>query len=203
MKVGCLFSGGKDSAYSLFLIQKKHEVKCLIYINSKNLDSHMFHVSNLSLIKEQAKALALPLIITNTKGEKEKELEDLKIAIKKAKEKYNIEGIVSGAIESNYQKSRIENICKELNLESITPLWHINHDKYLQDLIKNKFEVIIIKVAADGLDNSYLNRKLDKKCLEDLKKVREKHRISLVGEGGEIETFVISAPNFKKRINLN
>ena len=67
----------------------------------------MFHFPNVKFIKYQAKALNLPLIIQKTKAEKEKELKDLEIAIKKAIKEYKIEALISGALASSYQKTRI------------------------------------------------------------------------------------------------
>ncbi len=118
MKAAILFSGGKDSAYSVYLAKKQgHELACLISVFSKNKESYMFHTPSIEQVRKQAEVMDLPLVIQKTKGEKELELIDLEKAIKSAKEKYNIDAIISGALASNYQKLRIENICKKLNLK--------------------------------------------------------------------------------------
>ncbi|MCH7771486.1 MAG: hypothetical protein IIA49_10810 [Bacteroidetes bacterium] len=91
----------------------------------------------------------------------------LKIAIKK----YKIQGIVSGALASNYQKQRIDNICNELNLKSIAPLWHIDPEKYLKDLIKNNFKAIITGIAAEGLNKDFLGKKINNDFIEKIKKL--------------------------------
>ena len=96
----------------------ENKLVCLIAIKSLNPDSFMFHHVNIDLVNLQAKAMELPLIFIETKGKKEEELKDLENAIQIAKEKYKIQGIVSGAIASNYQKTRIENICLMNNLDS-------------------------------------------------------------------------------------
>ena len=158
----------------------------------------MFHYPNIDFVKIQSKAINLPLIFKKTKGEKEHELKDLEKAIKEAIEKYKIKGLISGALASNYQKSRIDKICKKLKIKSIPPLWHINLEDYIKDLIKNKFEVIITGISADGLDKSFLRRKINYKFLEDIKKLK----IHIVGEGGEYETFVLDAPFFKKHLSI-
>ena len=132
-----------------YLAKKQgHNIACLITIHSKNPDSYMFHTSSIKKTKHQAKAMKIPLIFVRTEGEKEKELLDLETAIKKAKKKYKIAGIISGALASNYQKSRIEEICKKLNLISLTPLWQKDGFEYLNDIIKNKFRVIVTGVSA-------------------------------------------------------
>ncbi|MBU0662547.1 diphthine--ammonia ligase, partial [Candidatus Micrarchaeota archaeon] len=145
MKLGILLSSGKDSLYAAYLAKKEgHSLACAITIIPKRTDSYMFHSPNLSLVPLIAESMGVPLISMETKGEKEKELADLKRAIALAKRMHGIEGIVSGAVRSIYQKKRVDAICKELNLESIAPLWHVNEEKYLRELLKNKFEVIIV-----------------------------------------------------------
>ena len=63
MKLGALFSGGKDSTLAIVKARDKgHEVACLISMISKNPESYMFHVPNVHLTKLQAKAMDLPLL---------------------------------------------------------------------------------------------------------------------------------------------
>src|SRR3989344_2786086 len=124
MKLALLFSGGKDSTYAGFIAKKcKHKIVCLITLQSKNQDSYMFHTPSISKTQSQADAMKIPLIIQKTKGKKESELKDLKLAIRFAKKKYKVQGIITGAVESIYQASRIQKICDELNLECFNPLW--------------------------------------------------------------------------------
>jgi ABC transporter with metal-binding/Fe-S-binding domain ATP-binding protein len=194
MKSAVLFSGGKDSCYALY--KKRKDVVCLISLFPKKSDSYMFHYPNIKLVKYQAKQLNLPLLKRTTKAKKEEELKDLEIILKKAINKYKIQALISGALASNYQKSRIDKLCKKLNIKSIAPLWKLNPEDYLKQLIKDKFEIIITGVAADGLNESYLGRKMDNKLIEDFKKLN----INITGEGGCFETFVLWMPLFKKRI---
>ncbi|MBW2984779.1 diphthine--ammonia ligase [Candidatus Woesearchaeota archaeon] len=201
MKVGILTSGGKDSLYAAYLASKTHELTCLISMKSENPESYMFHVPNVDLVGLQAKAMELPLVFESTKGEKEKELEDLKRALLTAKEKYEIKGIVSGAIASVYQKSRIEKLCKKLDLASLTPLWGMDQEKYMEELLKNKFEFIIVGIAAHGLTTKeFLGKIIDEDLLRRLKEVKEKYNINLSGEGGEFESLVLNCSLFKKRL---
>ncbi|PIN72144.1 TIGR00289 family protein [Candidatus Woesearchaeota archaeon CG10_big_fil_rev_8_21_14_0_10_45_5] len=201
MKLGVLFSGGKDSCYAMHIAAEKHEIACLISIFSKNTESYMFHTANIELVKRQAEALGIPLLIEETEGEKEKELFDLKNAIKKAVEKYHIKGIVTGAIASNYQKERIGAICEKLGIECINPLWGKEQFQLLQELVEKKFEVIVVGVFALGLEN-FLGRKIDKKFISDIRKVYDKYMINPSGEGGEYETFVLNAPKFKHGLEI-
>jgi len=203
MKAGVLFSGGKDSCYSAYLAKKAgYELACLISIFSENKESYMFHTPSIEKTKQQAKVMNIPLLIQKTKGEKEKELEDLELVIKKARDEFGVEVIVSGAIMSNYQRSRIENICNKLGLKSINPLWHKEEIEYLEELIENNFKIIIIGVFAYGLDQSWLGREINKEFIEEVKQLKEKYKIHPAGEGGEFETFVINCGLFKKELKV-
>ncbi|MBI5803214.1 diphthine--ammonia ligase [Candidatus Pacearchaeota archaeon] len=203
MKLGVLFSGGKDSTFAAYLVKKNgYKIACLISIVSENKESFMFHTPSISKTSVQSEAMRIPLIVQETKGEKETELMDLKKAIEKAKKEFHIEGIVTGAIESVYQASRVQKICDELNLECFNPLWLRNQFELLQNLIKNKFEVIITGVFAYPLDKTWLGKKIDKKFIEEIKKLNEKYKINPAGEGGEFESFVLNCPLFKKKLKV-
>jgi len=203
MKTAILFSGGKDSCYSAYLAKKEsYKLVCLISIFSENKESYMFHTPSISKVKAQAKVMELPLLIQKTQGKKEEELQDLENAIKKAKQKYKIDCVVTGALYSVYQASRIQKICDKLNLKCFNPLWHKNEISYLQDLIKDKFEIIITGVFAYPLDKSWLGRKIDNQFIQEVKELQKKYKIHPAGEGGEFETFVLNCPLFKKPLKI-
>lgn len=200
MKLGVLFSGGKDSCLALSKAMKEHNIVCLISIFSENKESYMFHTPNIEITKLQAEAIGLPIIIIKTKGEKEKELKDLKKAIKKASKEYKIEGIVTGALRSVYQASRIEKICRELDLKCLNPLWLMDQIELLKEIVKLKIKAIISGVFAYPLEKEMLGKKIDDKIIKKMAEMQEKYKINPAGEGGEIETTVLDAPFFKKRI---
>jgi ABC transporter with metal-binding/Fe-S-binding domain ATP-binding protein len=203
MKVGILFSGGKDSTYATYLAKKEgYEISCLISIVSENPESYMFHTPSIERVKEQAKVMDIPLVIVKTKGEKEKELKDLEIAIKKAIKDFGIEGIVSGAVESVYQASRIQKICNDLGLECFNPLWQKGQIELLEDLIRERFEIVLSGVFAYPFEEGWLGRKIDKNFVNDMKKMQEKFGISPSGEGGEFESLVLYCPLFKKKLKI-
>ena len=204
MKLAVLFSGGKDSTYAAWLAKKSgYKISCLITLVSRNPYSYMFHTPSIDQTKVQAKAIGIPLIIQKTKGKKEEELKDLEKAIKKAKQKYGIEGIVTGAVESVYQASRIQKICNKLDLECFNPLWQKDQIELLESLIKNHFSVIVSGVFAYPLNEKWLGRKIDKKFINEVKVLFAKYKINPAGEGGEFETLTLHAPKlFKKALKI-
>lgn len=203
MRLASLLSGGKDSVYAMFLaMQEDHEVPVLVSIASENPESYMFHVPNIHLVKLQAEAMEIPLIYRRTKGVKEEELEDLKDALRDAIRDYQIEGIVSGAIFSNYQRSRIDDMAEDLGLESLSPLWKRKPKDLLSEMVEKGFKIIISAVAAEGLGPEWLGVTIDSMVIEELAHLHNTCYVCTAGEGGEFETLVIDAPMFKKKIKI-
>ncbi len=202
MRLGVLFSGGKDSTLALHYAAAKEEVACLITLVSENKESYMFHTPNIDITVFQAQALELPQITRTTKGEKERELLDLEEALAQATKEFQLEGIVTGAIESVYQAERVQKICCRLGLWCFNPLWKHDQKALLEELLEKKFKVIISGIFAYPLDEKWLGKKIDLKLIDSLMELQQKYGISPSGEGGEIETTVLDAPLFKKKIEI-
>jgi diphthine-ammonia ligase len=200
MKLAALVSGGKDGLYAAYLAGKRHEIRVIVAIKSRNPESYMYHVPNIGLVKLQAETMRIPLIFRESEGKKEEELEDLKAALAEAKAQYGIEGVVSGAIYSKYQKERVDRICTELGLESLAPLWKRNPQELWHELFDTGFEVIISAVAAYGLTEDWLGRYVDKTAFDTLCDLHGTCYVCTGGEGGEFETLVVYCPLFEKRI---
>jgi len=198
MKLASLFSGGKDSAYSAHLaMQQGHTISHLVTFQSENPTSYMFHHPNVWVTKLQAKSAGIPHLEFTTKGEKEKELADIESALSKLE----VDGVVSGAVASVYQKERVDAICDKLGIKSIAPLWGRDQAEVAMEEAKT-LDAIVVSVSADGLGKEWLGRKFDENCVNELVKLREKFRISVVGEGGEFDTLVLNAPFFTKKIKI-
>jgi diphthine-ammonia ligase len=202
MKAAVLFSGGKDSTMAIYkAIDEGYTVEYLVSMISENPESYMFHVPNIHITDLSSEAMGIPLIKAKTHGQKEEELDDLKRVLKELKDK-GIEAVFAGALASEYQKSRIDKLCKDIGLESNAPLWHLDPKQYMEEIIELGFEVIIISVSAEGLDESWLGRKIDHKLLEDIIALNKKYGMHMAFEGGEAETLVLDCPIFKKRIKI-
>jgi diphthine-ammonia ligase len=203
MKLAVLFSGGKDSVYATYLAKKEgHSIECLVSIYSENKDSYMFHTPSIQKTLKQSQVMQIPLIVEKTKGKKEDELVDLTRALTRAKEEYNVKGVLTGAIASVYQASRIQKICDELDLECFNPLWQKDEEEYLRELIKEEFEVVLVGVFAYPLDYTWLLRKIDSEFIKEIVDLNKKYKIHVAGEGGEFESFVIDCPLYSKRLEI-
>ena len=202
MKLAVLFSGGKDSCLALYkVLQGGDDVRYLLNVFPKNNDSFMFHKPDLDLLGRQAVELGIDLIVKESEGEKEEELGDLKELIEKISGE--IEGIVVGGIASSYQGERIKKICDDLNLKFIAPLWDYYSEKVWQELLEGEFEVVLTKIACDGLGMEWIGRVIDKDALTALKVIAEKKKFRIDFEGGEAESAVLFMPGFTNKIKLD
>ncbi|MCX8153625.1 MAG: diphthine--ammonia ligase [Candidatus Bathyarchaeota archaeon] len=202
MRLGVLFSGGKDSTLALHKAAENAKIVCLITLVSENKESFMFHTPNIDITSLQAEALGLPLIRKVTKGKPETELKDLEEAIVQAVQDFKIDGVVTGAIESAYQYQRIKCICDRLKLSCVNPLWKRDQKALVEELVTKGFEVIISGIFAYPLDETWLGKWLDKDLISHLTHLSEEFGLSIAGEGGEIETTVLDAPLFRKKIKV-
>ncbi len=163
----------------------------------------MFHYPNVNLTELQANSIGLPLVTRQTTGRKEEELSDLAEAIEETMSKYGIEGLVSGAIDSDYQKSRIDKISFEAGLRSFAPLWRKNPAQLLHDELLAGFKAIICGVYAQGFDKTWLGRPFNEETNQSLVKLSDRFGIHPSGEGGEYESLVLNAPIFKQELRID
>jgi len=199
MRVASLISGGKDSLYSTYIaIQYGWEITHAVTIKPRRL-SWMYHTENVHLANFIAGSMGIPLVERHTDAEKEDELDELESALRSI----DIDGVISGAIASEYQRTRIERVCHRLGIKSFTPLWHKNGDTLLKEMVDAEFKTMIVAVAAEGLGEEWLGREIDMDCIKELEKVREKYGINISGEGGEYETFVLDCPLYSKKLAID
>jgi len=198
-QVAILFSGGKDSTRTVhWCLENGYEVKYLVSLIPGREDSWMYHYPNIHLVDKLAESIGIPLVKKSSSGIKEKEVEDMKVVLKGL----DIDTVACGGIASNYQKTRIEKVCKELGLNLLAPFWGIDPEKFMRDTIQIGFDVRFVGVYSQGLDKSWLGRRLDEQSLEKLIELNKKYGISLVGEGGEYESLCVDGPCFKKKIKI-
>ncbi|HEY4681446.1 MAG TPA: diphthine--ammonia ligase [Nitrosarchaeum sp.] len=204
MKLASLFSGGKDSTYSIFLAKKQgHEIKCLLSVFPKSDESHLLHHPNLQWTHLQSQSMQIPQLTIKSESDKTgNEINALENILIRSIDEYQIEGLVHGGIQSQFQKEKFENLCNKLNLKSIAPLWNRKPLEYMNELISSNFVFIITSVSSDGLDDSWLGKIITKNDITYLYTLSQKFGFNLNFEGGEAETFVIDCPLFSHTIKI-
>ena len=207
-----LISGGKDSIYSVCkLLDEGHNLVGALYMYSEveTVDSFMFQTVGKEIVERYSECLAVPLFVQKTKCmalskglEYEisdcDEVEDLYEGIRKVRGVLHFDAVSSGAILSRYQRNRIENVCKRLNIYSLTPLFGASQRELLVEMIRYGIRAVVVKVA--GIDKGVLGadlRSVERAC--DASAFAD---VNYCGEGGEYETMVLDAPHFVKRVEI-
>ncbi|KAG8960738.1 hypothetical protein FRC03_006175 [Tulasnella sp. 419] len=225
MKVVGLLSGGKDSCYNLLhCAQNGHQLVALASLRpapgKEELDSYMYQTVGQDAIEYVARALGLPLIrqvimgsalnqgpeyghrqqtSQRLDGDETEDLYDLLLAVKTRFP--DVEGVSVGAILSNYQRVRVEHVCRRLGLTSFAYLWQRDQGELLSEMINAGLDAVLIKVAGIGLATKHLGQSLAtlQPTLVHLNTLYGSH---VCGEGGEYETLTLDTTLFKSRISL-
>ncbi len=196
MRVAALLSGGKDSVAAVE-VARGHgwDVPVGLRMVPQEDDSYMFHTPNLDVVEGVAACMDMELVTASATPDPVAEVDELGRALASMAAEWRLDGVISGALASEYQRTRIDRICHGLGLHSFAPLWHKDVATYMHHLAA-AYDVRFSRVAADGLDESWAGTRLDHGRLERLATMR----MHAAGEGGEYETLVLDAPHFSQRI---
>lgn len=196
MTWAALTSGGKDSILALQkALDAGMDVSYMVTVVPDNPDSYMFHSANLAAVPVIAERCGMTYVGIPTPGEKEEELRDLE----KGLAALPIEGVIAGAIESEYQRFRIAALCERLGIAMFAPLWHMDPLALLHE-VAERMDVRIVVTAADGLGENVLGKRIDADMINLLCRISAKRRIHIAGEGGEYESLTLDAPCFSSPV---
>ncbi|MFC6614766.1 diphthine--ammonia ligase [Halopenitus salinus] len=212
-----LFSGGKDSSWALYrALEEDLPVSRLLTVHPAG-DSYMYHTPATRLSALAAESAGIEAIDVEpadfesgeaadsdagTRGDAE--IEPLEAALRDLLDVpgFDLAGVTAGAVESEFQTSRIEGMCDRLGIDLFAPLWQEDPVALAESMIDAGFEITIVQVAAYGLDESWLGRTLDRNALSDLRDLNDDYGVHVLGEGGEFETFVTDGPHMDRAIEL-
>jgi ABC transporter with metal-binding/Fe-S-binding domain ATP-binding protein len=207
-----LFSGGKDSAWALYrALEFDLDVRRLLTVHPTE-DSYLYHVPVTHLVPLVAESIDIPLVeVQETRGSGHDsterattEIEPLEVALRGLDEEIDdgLAGIIAGAIESEYQFDRLVNVAERLDIDLFAPIWQADPIELGYDMLEAGFEILIVQVAARGLDETWLGRTLDEPAFETLLALNEQYGVHVLGEGGEFETLVVDAPYMSRGIDV-
>ena len=199
MRLAALYSGGKDSTYAVYVAQQRGwEVSRLVSILPRDPASMLYHVPNLHLVPLLAEAMGVPLVQERAEAGEGAELD----ALRRALTGLDIDGVLVGAIASDYQHSRVNAVCDDLGLRVFAPLWRLDQARLLQDYLDAGIEAVFTSISAAGLGPEWLGRRLDRAAADELLDLHRRVGLSVCGEGGEFETLVTFGPMFSQRLEI-
>jgi diphthine-ammonia ligase len=199
MRVAALFSGGKDSTFAAYAaVQRGWELTHFLSIVPEDRESMLFHVPNLHVTPLLAEAMQRPLITESAKSGEDGELD----ALRRIFRRISVDGVVVGAIASDYQYERVNRIAHESGLRVFAPLWRHDPRHLVLDYLAAGFQIVFSSVSAEGLDASWLGRRWDDDTIQDLLRLQSSRGVHPCGEGGEFETLVLDGPMFHQRLDV-
>ncbi len=197
MRLAAMYSGGKDSTMAMYTaVQMGHNISCIVTIKPTDKASWIFHTPNLDVVPLIAESMGVEHISIESDGTEAGDMDSMRDVLSKL----DIDGIVVGALWSDYQWDRMNYVCGELNLKVIAPLWRKNQDLIYDEMVSAGVVAIIAGVFAEGLNEKWLGKTLDNETKIQLMKLREKYGISIMGEGGEYESLTIDSPMHSKKL---
>ena len=205
-----LFSGGKDSSWALYrALERGLSVERLVTVHPDG-DSYMYHVPATELAGLAAESAGIELVEvhpdafdgTDSAERGDSELEPLERALAELDTDLGITGLTVGAVASEYQHSRVSDMAERLGVEVFAPLWQRDTHELATAMLDAGFEIQIVAVAAAGLDESWLGRRLDAAALAELETLETEYGVHPLGEGGEFETLVTDGPHMERRLEL-
>ncbi len=208
-----LFSGGKDSSFAVYrALERGLPVERLLTVHPGE-ESYMYHVPETGLASLAAESIGIehvdvhPEDLAGETGQDsaargDRELEPLEAALRDLDAELGIGGVTAGAVASEYQTSRIRGLCDRLGIGLFAPIWQRDPWTVAEEMLAAGFDTRIVRVAAAGLDESWLGRRLDTDALADLRTLHEDHGVHPLGEGGEFETLVVDGPHMSRPIEF-
>ena len=199
-KILLSWSGGKDSAMTLYEIQKNqnYEVAALLTTVTEGYDRISMHGVRRILLERQAESLGLslhkitiPIKATN---------EQYESAMKEALESHLHQGIDSVAFGDLFlediKKYREENLAK-VGMKGLFPIWKRDTREFAATFITLGFKAVVVCVNPKWLDPPFVGKIIDQSFLERLPS-----QVDPCGENGEFHSFVFDGPIFRQKVGF-
>ncbi len=192
------WSSGKDSTLTLLRLLADPNVEVVGLLTTYVGDSIPFQATSLSMVKAQAKAVNLPLILVELPKvfPANEVYQSLVInAIKKSD--LNIEAVAFGDMFCNgiaeYRQSYIE----PAGLKCLFPLLGESSISLATEIIDAGIKTLISTVDTTQLDKKFLGKQYNQKLIRSLPQ-----SVDPCGEDGEFHTLVYDAPCFTSPLNV-
>lgn len=224
MKTIALISGGKDSILSIILSMRYGHYPVVVANIAPEcddgretvheVDSYSFQTVGHEVVEEIAACMQLPFrrgyiradqakvqdLHYTSKRDEGDEIEALYRLLRSVKEEFpEVEAVTSGAILSNYQRHRVEDVCSRLKLRSLAFLWQRPAEEILDIATILRVEAILVKTATVGLvPQKHLGMSLFA-ARPELESIQRLYGAHAAGEGGEFETIVLDCPLFREK----
>ncbi|MDZ7898795.1 MAG: diphthine--ammonia ligase [Arcicella sp.] len=194
------WSGGKDSALSLYHIlqNKEYQVEHLLTSLNDSFKRVSMHGVREELLDQQAEKIGIDLV-------KLRLAETVSMEEYQAKMAETMQPLVDSGIEysifgdiflEDLRQHREERLA-QIGIKGVFPIWKRPSLELLDEFWDLSFKTIVVAINGNVLDKSFCGRMLDRDFVKDLPP-----GVDPCGENGEFHTFVFETPYFKSPINF-
>ena len=197
-KVLLSWSGGKDSALALYVLQKRDDVQVvgLLTTITENYHRVSMHGVRQILVEKQADELGLTLMkifIPRNGGEDEYRSRMLHAMLQAKGD--GIEGIAFGDIFLEDVRAYREGRLAEVEMKALFPLWGNQTAEMAAYFIREGFQAIVSCIDSRRLAKEFAGRLIDQRFLEELPA-----DVDPSGENGEFHSFAFGGPIYRRAI---
>jgi predicted ATP pyrophosphatase (TIGR00289 family) len=192
-----LSSGGKDSILALHMaVEAGYRVQDLVTVLPEDPESRLYHTHNVHHVQQVARALQVDWRpVRAPVGDEEGALADVLGQLRAPT-------VVTGGIASTFQRTRFGRIAAAAGAQVYAPLWGLLAPQVYQALESRHIDAVVVAVAALGLDREWLGQHLTPAKVTQLLVAAARYRFDPTGEGGDLDTFVLDAPLYTRRLEI-
>jgi len=199
LKAVVLFSGGKDSTFTLHVATMMgFDVVELVTLVPRSGAPRLLHKPFARYTRVQGEAMGIGVRVAEV-GDEDEELAILRV-LRESVAETGATHLFVGALLSDYQRIRFAMISEELGLKIVAPLWRNDQVRYMYELVDSGIEAMIVSVSAYGIPLEWLGRVIDRELVDQIVERSRRFGFNPAFEGGEAETFVVNAPLFRRRV---
>lgn len=198
-KAVIFWSGGKDSAFALYMVmqQKEYEVAALITTINTAFDRVSMHGVRSELIEAQAKAIGLPLVKMFVSEGTNSEYEQKFIGQLGALRADGITHVIFGDIFLEDLRLYRDALLKKAGMTGVYPLWKSDTSILINEFLRLGFKTITCCTNA-LLGKERVGAMLDEKFISSLPSP-----VDPCGENGEYHTFCFYGPIFRHPVQFS
>ena len=191
MRAAALFSGGKDSLYATYLVEKQGVIIDDLITLLPTLPRPSPHAENIGALKVLADSMHKNLTIIDFRKEG---------AFIQALRNLEIDGLVAGDVFVEAHKQGLEDVCGKLGLKLYEPLYGRDTSELFHEIFGSGFKAVVTGVNLKMMGEEILGFIIRKETsVMFLSRIGENDPL---GENGEFHTLVLDCPLYSKHFRL-
>jgi uncharacterized protein (TIGR00290 family) len=195
------WSGGKDSCFALYEIQReqKYRVAALVTTVTRDYDRISMHGVRRVLLERQAASLGLQLDqVLIPRGATNEEYETKMGEVFSFYREREIDSIVFGDLFLEDIRAYREQFLARHRMRGLFPVWQRDTTIFIRQFLEFGFRAVVTCVDSNVLDQSFAGRLIDESFLSSLPA-----QVDPCGENGEFHSFVFDGPTFRAPVRFS